>query len=100
VLAASAWLIASRPTPVKTVRPERGELVAEVFGTGTLESKVVVDVSSKIIGKVIEVLVDQGDTVTAGQILARLGRSRIPSAALVVQEGKTGVFAIVDARAR
>ena len=72
VLAAITWLIVSRPTPVKTVRPERGELVAEVFGTGTLESKVVVGVSSKIIGKVVEVLVDQGDAVTAGQTLARL----------------------------
>lgn len=72
VLAGAAWLIASRATPVKTVRPDRGELVAEVFGTGTLESKVVVGVSSKIIGKVVEVLVDQGDSVTAGQILARL----------------------------
>ncbi|MBI3786357.1 MAG: efflux RND transporter periplasmic adaptor subunit [Deltaproteobacteria bacterium] len=72
VLTAVAWLIISRPTPVKTVRPERGELVAEVFGTGTLEAKVVVGVSSKIIGKVVEVLVDQGDTVTDGQTLARL----------------------------
>jgi HlyD family secretion protein len=72
VLAAGTWLIISRPMPVKTVRPERGELVAEVFGTGTLESKVVVGVSSKIIGKVVEVLMDQGDAVTAGQTLARL----------------------------
>jgi HlyD family secretion protein len=72
VLAAAAWLIISRPMSVKAVRPERGELVAEVFGTGTLESKVVVGVSAKIIGKVVEVLVDQGDTVTAGQTLARL----------------------------
>jgi HlyD family secretion protein len=71
-LAAAAWLITSRPMPVKTVRPERGELAAEVFGTGTLESKVVVGVSSKIIGKVVEVLVDQGDTVSSGQTLARL----------------------------
>jgi multidrug efflux pump subunit AcrA (membrane-fusion protein) len=47
-------------------------LVVEVFGTGTLESKVVVGVSSKIIGKVVEVLVDQGDTMTAGQTLAQL----------------------------
>jgi HlyD family secretion protein len=71
-LAAAAWFMTSRPAPVKTVRPQRGELVVEVFGTGTLESKVVAGVSAKIVGKVIEVLVDQGDTVTAGQTLARL----------------------------
>jgi HlyD family secretion protein len=72
VLAAAARFVTSRPVPVQTVRPRRGELVAEVFGTGTLESKVVAGVSAKIVGKVIEVRVDQGDTVTTGQTLARL----------------------------
>lgn len=72
VLAVVAWLMTSRPVPVKTVRPQRGELVVEAFGTGTLESKVVVGVSAKIVGKVVDVLVDQGDTVAAGQTLARL----------------------------
>lgn len=71
-VAVVAWGFVSRPVPVKTARPERGELVVEVFGTGTLESKVVVGVSSKIIGKVVAVLVDQGDRVTAGQTLALL----------------------------
>jgi len=60
------------PVRVEVVKPQLGVLVEEVFGTGTLESKVVVSVSSKIIGKVAEVLVDQGDSVTNGQTLARL----------------------------
>jgi HlyD family secretion protein len=72
MLAGVAWYTMFRPTPVRTVRAQRGELLAEVFGTGTLESKVVVGVSSKIVGKVETVLVDQGDTVTVGQTLARL----------------------------
>jgi HlyD family secretion protein len=72
VLAAAVGLVASRPVPVDLVRPQRGDLVVEVFGTGTLESKVVSGVSAKITGKVVEVLVDQGDRVTAGQTLARL----------------------------
>jgi len=75
VLAGIAWFVTSRPVPVRTIRPQRGELVVEVFGTGTLESKVVVGVSAKIVGKVVEVTVDQGDTVTAGQTLARLEAS-------------------------
>lgn len=49
---AGVWFALSRPTVVQTARPERGELVSEIFGTGTLESKIVVAVSSKIIGKV------------------------------------------------
>jgi HlyD family secretion protein len=60
------------PAPVTTVQLQRGELRQEVFGTGTLEAKVSVGLSAKMIGKVAEVLVDQGDTVTAGQTLARL----------------------------
>jgi HlyD family secretion protein len=71
VLAGVRWKLMS-PTPVTAVQPQRGEIRAEVFGTGTLESKVVVGVGSKIVGKVVEVLVDQGDNVTAGQTLARL----------------------------
>ena len=66
------WLTMTWPIPVKTVHPQRGELVVEVFGTGTLESKIMVGVSSKIVGKVVEVLADQGDTVSVGQTLARL----------------------------
>ena len=65
-------LKAFAPAAVMTVQARRGPLAAEVFGTGTLESKIVVGVSSKIVGKVVEVLVDQGDVVTAGQVLARL----------------------------
>jgi len=61
-----------RPVPAMAVHPHRGPLVAEAFGTGTLEAKVVVSFSAKMVDKVVEVLVDQGDTVTEGQVLARL----------------------------
>lgn len=70
-VAVAGWKL-SAPVEVQTVRPQRGVLVAEAFGTGTLEAKVVVALSAKITGKVVEVLVDQGDTVTNGQIVARL----------------------------
>lgn len=71
VWAGVRWMFFS-PISVTTVQPHRGELRQEVFGTGTLEAKVVVGLSAKMIGKVSEVLVDQGDTVTNGQALARL----------------------------
>ena len=67
-----AWWRATAPAPVAVEQPTRGPVVEEVFGTGTLESKIVVGISAKIVGKVTEVLVDQGDAVTAGQSLARL----------------------------
>ena len=50
----------------------RGEMVAEVMGTGTLEARVETTVSPRIQERLAEVLVDQGDSVKAGQLLARL----------------------------
>ena len=71
-VAAAAWFRLNAPRLVVLIEPRRGPLAAEVFGTGTLESKIVVAVSAKMIGKVSEVLADQGDAVAAGQPLARL----------------------------
>lgn len=82
-LASGIWFVVSRPAPVQAIRPRRGELLVEVFGTGTLESKIVVGVSAKIVGKVVAVRVDQGDAVTAGQVLARLENRDFEDAARV-----------------
>ncbi|MEY3897142.1 MAG: Macrolide export protein MacA [Verrucomicrobiota bacterium] len=50
----------------------RGEIIAEVMGTGTLEARVKTTISPRIQERLLEVLADQGDTVKAGQLLARL----------------------------
>jgi len=71
VVAFAGWKLTA-PVKVQVIHPKRGELVQEVFGTGTLEAKVVVALSAKITGKVTAVLVDQGDTVAEGQVVARL----------------------------
>lgn len=60
------------PPKVKAVKVERRDLTAQVYGNGTVEAKVVVGVSSKISGRVIELYADQGDVVKRGQLLARL----------------------------
>jgi len=44
----------------------------EVMGTGTLEARVRTTISPRIQERLAEVLVDQGDTVQAGQLLGRL----------------------------
>jgi HlyD family secretion protein len=71
-VAGVAWWRTAAPIPVVEVAPRTAPLVAEVFGTGTLEAKVETSVSAKIVGKVIAVEVDQGDMVRSGQVLARL----------------------------
>jgi HlyD family secretion protein len=60
------------PPKVKVVHVERRDLTAQVYGNGTVEAKVVVGVSSKITGKIIELYADQGDRVKSGRLLARL----------------------------
>lgn len=60
------------PPKVKVVTIEKRDLTAQVYGNGTVEAKVVVGVSSKITGRIVELLADQGDRVKRGQLLARL----------------------------
>lgn len=60
------------PMPVVGHIVTRGEIVAEVMGTGTLEPRVKTTISARIQERLAEVLVDQGDSVKAGQLLARL----------------------------
>jgi RND family efflux transporter MFP subunit len=60
------------PLSVTEHRVERGEIVAEVMGTGTLEAHFKSTISPRIPGRLEEVLVDMGDSVTAGKVLARL----------------------------
>ena len=60
------------PPQVKTARVEKRDLTARVYGNGTVEAKVVVGVSSKITGRIVEMHADQGDQVKQGQLLARL----------------------------
>lgn len=60
------------PTPVMAHIVATGEVRGEVMGTGTLEARISTVISPRIQERLAEVLVDQGDTVKAGQLLARL----------------------------
>ena len=65
------------PTPVVAHTVSKGLIVGEVMGTGTLEARVKTTISARIQERLAEVLVDQGDKVTAGQLLARLDDAEI-----------------------
>ncbi len=65
------WLKFS-PVPVTEHQVDRGEIVAEVLGTGTLEAHFKSVISPRIAGRLKEVLVDQGHEVKAGELLVRL----------------------------
>jgi HlyD family secretion protein len=70
--AAAVYWFKLSPLPVREHRLERGQIVAEVMGTGTLEARVKVTISPKISGRIKEVHADQGDRVSAGNLMVRL----------------------------
>ncbi|WP_298270399.1 efflux RND transporter periplasmic adaptor subunit [Geobacter sp.] len=70
IVALKATILA--PPKVAVAKVERRDLTARVYGNGTVEAKVVVGVSSKITGRIVELYADQGDRVRRGQLLTRL----------------------------
>lgn len=66
------WLRLWRPVVVEAIAVERGAVVREAFGRGTVEGQREAAVGFDLVGRLSEVLVDEGAQVTLGQELARL----------------------------
>lgn len=65
------------PVPVETAATSRGAIAAVYSGTTALESEQEANVLAKVAGEVIELRVEEGDRVTAGQVLAVLDGDRL-----------------------
>jgi len=72
ILAVAIYWVKFSPVAVETYQVTRGPIVGVVMGTGTLDAKIKAVISSKISGRIEEVIVDQGDKVVAGQLLVKL----------------------------
>lgn len=76
VLAAFVWLLNSRgplaPVGVQSGAVVRVNLRPSVFGIGTVEARLAYAVGPTQSGRVLRVLVDQGDTVKVGTLLAEM----------------------------
>ena len=95
-LASVVYWLRFRPVPVHGYRISKGEIVAEVMGTGTLESRMQTAVSSKISGRIVALLVDQGDRVEAGQVLVRLDDSELVQQVEIARSALAAAKAAVD----
>ena len=68
---------AAPPIPVETSNPVRGDVVAVYSGTAPIEAFAEADVIAKVEGEIREVIVEEGDVVKEGQILAKLDGDRL-----------------------
>lgn len=97
VIALVALLVAARfafsTVHVQLHAIQPGPLAAEVMGTGTLEARVKTIISPRIQERLAEVLVDQGDVVRAGELLARLDDGEL------VQQVEVATATVAAARA-
>ncbi len=74
------------PMKVNYGTVDKRHLVQEVFGTGTVEARLLVSAGSKINGRVKEVYADQGDVVKKGQLLAVLESDDLQALALQARD--------------
>lgn len=76
-------------TDVTTDRVERGTIVAKVSGPGRVRAETTVQISSSLLGRIVELGVDEGDVVDRGQFLLKLDdiyyRSQVAQARARVQ---------------
>ena len=78
-LALAGWLLWFwlRPPQVSVTEVSERRITPSIQGIGTVESKIVVNIASKIPGRIISINADQGDSVTNGQVLVTLEDSEL-----------------------
>lgn len=85
VFAGTIFWFKFAPIKVITHPVQQGAIVVEVMGTGTLEARVEVTISPKISDRIAEILVDQGDLVTADDLLIRLDDEELKQQVAIAQ---------------
>lgn len=94
---AITWVRVASPVKVRTGRVDRGTVVEEAFGRGTIESQREAAVGFDMVGRLSSVTVDEGARVTLGQELASLETNQ---AQADLQAAQTGVGAARASLAR
>lgn len=71
------WNGAPAEGSYRTAKADRGEVVATVSATGTINPTTTVIVGSQLSGQVVQILADYNSEVQAGQVVARLNQDQI-----------------------
>lgn len=96
VLLFAVYWLKFKPIPVMAHTVANGELRGEIMGTGTLEARVKTTISPRIQERLAEVLVDQGDTVKTGQLLARLDNAELRQQVAVAHASQAAAHASIE----
>jgi RND family efflux transporter MFP subunit len=96
IVATIIYWVRFAPIQVAQHQVQLGEIVAEVMGTGTLEAHIKATVSSKISGRVSEVLVDQGDRVPKGRLLVSLDDEELKQQVAIAQASLEAAQATIE----
>ncbi len=68
---------AATPVPVEVANPFRADIYATYHATATISSDADAPVVARVAGEIVELLVEEGDRVAEGQVLARLDGERL-----------------------
>jgi len=75
--------------PVRAQEISRGDVVVEVFGRGTIESRREVQLGFDMVGRISDLLVDEGDRVKLGQVLGHLAPEQFMADVRTASSGVT-----------
>jgi len=95
IAAAIIYWVKFSPVPVAAHKVERGQIVTEVMGTGTLEARVRTTIGPKISGRIAEIRADQNDTVSAGELLVRLDDEELQHQVAIAEANVTAEEAAI-----
>lgn len=84
------------PIRVRQHQVTRGEISAEVMGTGTLEARVKTSISAKISGRIRTIFVDQGDKVSSGDVLIALDDEELQQQVEIARADLEVAQAVID----
>lgn len=96
VIAAIVYWFKFAPVDVESHTVDRGLIVAEVMGTGTLEARIEATISPKIPGRIGSVHVDQGERVSQGDILVRLDDAELRQQVAIAQANLDAATAALE----
>jgi HlyD family secretion protein len=82
--------------PVQTQRTERRDLVSKVSASGEVKPKRFVNISANVSGRIVHLLVKEGESVRRGQVLAKIDSARIEAGTRQSEAGLEAARAELD----